>query len=193
MDEREILYLSDAAAFRDWLIANHASSSGVRLALSKKGTGIPSPTYPETVEVALCFGWIDGRRNALDDTYFLQLFTPRAPRSIWSQRNRDLVNALIASGDMTEAGMREIDRAKADGRWDAAYQPVSDKSLPDDLAAAIAANAEAAAFFETLNSQNRYALIFRTTNAKRPETRARRIAGFVTMLAAHETVYPQKR
>jgi uncharacterized protein YdeI (YjbR/CyaY-like superfamily) len=193
MDEREILYLSDAAAFRDWLVANHASSSGVRLALAKKGTGIASPTYPETVEVALCFGWIDGRRNALDDSYFLQLFTPRTPRSIWSQRNRDLVNALIASGDMTEAGIREIDRAKADGRWDAAYQPVSDKSLPDDLAAAIAANAEAAAFFETLNSQNRYALIFRTANAKRPETRARRIAGFVTMLAAHETIYPQMR
>jgi uncharacterized protein YdeI (YjbR/CyaY-like superfamily) len=193
MDEREILYPVDAAAFRDWLTANHASSPGVRLALAKKSSGLPSPTHPEALEVALCFGWIDGRRNALDDTHFLQLFTPRTPRSIWSQRNRDLVTALVASGDMTEAGMREIDRAKADGRWDAAYQPVSDKSLPDDLAAAIAANAEAAAFFETLTSQNRYALIFRTANAKRPETRARRIAGFVTMLAAHETVYPQKR
>lgn len=191
MEEREIHYFTDAAEFRAWLAGHHDSSTGIRLAVAKKGSGHSSPSYAEAVDVALCFGWIDGRRNSLDDTHFLQLFTPRTQRSIWSQRNRDLVAALIASGDMTEAGMREVERAKADGRWDAAYQRVSDKTLPDDLAEAIAANPEAAAFFETLTSQNRFALIFRVSNVKRAETRARRIADFVEMLAAHETVYPQ--
>jgi uncharacterized protein YdeI (YjbR/CyaY-like superfamily) len=191
MDEREILYHSDAAEFRAWLAAHHDSSTGVQLAVAKKGSGHTSPSYAEAVKIALCFGWIDGRRNSLDDTHFLQLFTPRKPRSIWSQRNRDIVAELIASGEMTEAGMREVERARADGRWDAAYQRVSDKTLPDDFAAALAANPEAATFFETLTSQNRYAVIFRISNVKRAETRARRIAGFIEMLAAHETVYPQ--
>jgi uncharacterized protein YdeI (YjbR/CyaY-like superfamily) len=193
MPDHETIYPESAAEWRDWLRANHADAAGIRLALAKKGSGLPSPDWDQAVRVALCFGWIDGRRNALDETHFLQSFTPRKPRSTWSQRNRDLVAELIASGDMTEAGMREVERAKADGRWDAAYQRVSDKSVPDDLAAAIAADPEAAAFFETLTSQNRFAIVFRTSNARRPETRARRIADFVAMLARHETVYPQKR
>jgi uncharacterized protein YdeI (YjbR/CyaY-like superfamily) len=192
MGEHETIYVEDAAAWRAWLAAHHDQAAGIRLALAKKGSGLPSPSHDEAVQVALCFGWIDGRRNALDETHFLQTFTPRSSRSIWSQRNRDLIAALIESGDMTEAGMREVDRAKADGRWDAAYQRVSDKTLPEDLEAALAAHPEAAAFFETLSSQNRYAIVFRTTNAKRPETRARRIADFVAMLARGETVYPQK-
>jgi len=192
MAEHETIYPESAAHWREWLQEHHGDRAGVRLALAKKGTGLPSPDWDEAVRVALCFGWIDGRRNALDETHFLQSFTPRKPRSTWSQRNRDLVAELIASGDMTEAGMLEVDRAKADGRWDAAYQRVSDKSLPDDLAAAIAANPEAAAFFEKLTSQNRFAIVFRTSNARRPETRARRIADFVAMLERHETVYPQK-
>jgi uncharacterized protein YdeI (YjbR/CyaY-like superfamily) len=192
MAEHETIYPESAAHWREWLQEHHGDRVGVRLALAKKGTGLPSPDWDEAVRVALCFGWIDGRRNALDETHFLQSFTPRKPRSTWSQRNRDLVAELIASGDMTEAGMLEVDRAKADGRWDAAYQRVSDKSLPDDLAAAIAANPEAAAFFEKLTSQNRFAIVFRTSNARRPETRARRIADFVAMLERHETVYPQK-
>jgi len=192
MAEHETIYPESAAHWREWLQEHHGDRVGVRLALAKKGTGLPSPDWDEAVRVALCFGWIDGRRNALDETHFLQSFTPRKPRSTWSQRNRDLVAELIASGDMTEAGMLEVDRAKADGRWDAAYQRASDKSLPDDLAAAIAANPEAAAFFEMLTSQNRFAIVFRTSNARRPETRARRIADFVAMLERHETVYPQK-
>jgi uncharacterized protein YdeI (YjbR/CyaY-like superfamily) len=192
MGEHETIYVEDAAAWRAWLAAHHDEAAGIRLALAKKGSRLPSPSHDEAVQVALCFGWIDGRRNALDETHFLQTFTPRSARSIWSQRNRDLIAALIESGDMTEAGMREVDRAKADGRWDAAYQRVSDKTLPDDLEAALAAHPEAAAFFETLSSQNRFAIVFRTTNAKRPETRARRIADFVAMLARRETVYPQK-
>ena len=187
MAELPILYLDDAHAWRAWLAANHADSEGVRLAIAKKGGGRTSPTYAEAVDEALCFGWIDARRNSLDEAHYLQSFVPRTRRSVWSQRNRELVAALIASGRMTEAGQREIDRAQADGRWDAAYQRQSDRTLPDDLAAAIAANPEAAAFFETISSQNRYSIVYRTTNAKRPETRARRIAGFVDMLARHET------
>jgi uncharacterized protein YdeI (YjbR/CyaY-like superfamily) len=192
MSEHETIYPTSAAEWREWLLAHHRDRAGVRLALAKKGSGLPSPDWDQAVRVALCFGWIDGRRNALDETHFLQSFTPRKPRSTWSQRNRDLVAELIASGDMTEAGMLEVDRAKADGRWEAAYQRVSDKSLPDDLAGAIAANPEAAAFFEKLTSQNRFAIVFRTSNARRPETRARRIADFVAMLERHETIYPQK-
>ncbi|WP_223692422.1 YdeI/OmpD-associated family protein [Leifsonia poae] len=191
MADFETIYPLSAAEWRSWLADHHDDTAGIRLAVAKKGSGHTSPDWDEAVRVALCFGWIDGRRNALDDTHFLQSFTPRRPRSTWSQRNRDLVAELIASGDMTEAGMREVDRAKADGRWDAAYQRVSDKTVPDDLARALAANPEAAAFFETLTSQNRFSIVYRTTNAKRPETRARRIADFVAMLARHETVYPQ--
>lgn len=193
MAELDTIYPRSPTEWRAWLADHHGDTPGIRLAVAKKGSGHSSPDWDQAVRVALCFGWIDGRRNALDDTHFLQTFTPRRARSTWSQRNRDLVAELIASGDMTEAGMREVERAKADGRWDAAYQRVSDKTLPDDLAQAIAANAEAAAFFETLTSQNRYAIVFRVTNAKRAETRARRIADFVAMLARNETVYPQKR
>lgn len=189
MGETPILYLDDAAAWHGWLEENHARSEGVRLAIAKKGGGRTSPTYAEAVDEALCFGWIDARRNSFDDAHYLQTFVPRTRRSVWSQRNRELVAALIAAGRMTPAGQREVDRAKEDGRWDAAYQRQSDRSLPDDLASAIAANPEAAAFFETISSQNRYSIVYRTTNAKRPETRARRIAEFVAMLARHETIY----
>ena len=173
MGELPILYLDDALAWHAWLLENHAESGGVRLAIAKKGSGRRSPTYAE----------------AVDEAHYLQSFVTRTRRSVWSQRNRELVAALIESGRMTEAGQREIDRAKEDGRWDAAYQRQSDRTLPDDLAAAIAADPDAAAFFETLTSQNRYAIVYRTTNAKRPETRARRIADFVAMLARHETIY----
>lgn len=189
MAEHEILYIADAAAWREWLEQNHDSAAGVRLAIAKKNSGHSSPSYAEAVDGALCFGWIDGRRNSFDETHFLQLFTPRGARSIWSQRNRDLVAGLIESGAMTDAGMREIDRAKADGRWEAAYQRQSDKTVPDDLAAAIAANPDAAAFFETLSGQNRFAIIFRTSTAKRADTRARRIAAFVEQLARGETIH----
>jgi uncharacterized protein YdeI (YjbR/CyaY-like superfamily) len=163
----------------------------VRLAIAKKGSAHTTVTHLEALDVALCHGWIDARRNSFDDDYFLQTFTPRRSRSLWSQINRVKVAALIEAGRMREGGFREIERAKADGRWEAAYASSKNIEVPDDLAAALDANPEAKAFFATLSAQNRYAILFRTVNAKRPDTRARRIATFVAQLAAHETVYPQ--
>ena len=193
MTEYETLYVPDEAAWRAWLEKHGESVAGVRLAIAKKGGAGASATYGEAVNQALCFGWIDGPKASLDADHYLQTFTPRRARSIWSARNRELVDELIASGQMTAPGLREVERARADGRWDAAYQRGSDRTVPDDLAAALAANPEAAAFFETLTAQNRYAIVFRTTTAKRAETRARRIGQFVDMLAKGETIYPQKR
>ena len=193
MTEYETLYVADEAAWRAWLETHGESVAGVRLAIAKKGGAGASATYAEAVNQALCFGWIDGPKASLDADHYLQTFTPRRARSIWSARNRELVDELIASGRMTAPGLREVERAQADGRWDAAYQRGSDRTVPDDLAAALAANPEAAAFFETLTAQNRYAIVFRTTTAKRAETRARRIGQFVEMLAKGETIYPQKR
>ncbi len=189
-DGREILYVDTVAEWADWLDAHHDDTDGVRLAIVKKSAG-GTAAYGEYLDVALCYGWIDGRRNSLDDNRFLQLFTPRTKTSIWSQRNRDHIARLSAEGAMKPAGLAEVERAKADGRWQSAYAPQSTADIPDDLAAALAANPEAAAFFTTLNSQNRYSILFRTMNAKRPETRARNIEKFVGMLARHETIYPQ--
>lgn len=190
--ERELLVFSSAAEWRAWLEVHGAESTGVQLALGKKGSGIPSVSYLEALETALCFGWIDGQRNRLDETHFRQLYTPRGPRSIWSQINRDRVQALIDAGLMTPAGLAEIDRAKADGRWEAAYAPASTITVPDDLAAALAASPAALALFEQLDSANRYAMLFRIANVKRAETRERKIVTYVEMLARGETLYPRK-
>lgn len=192
MVDYETLYVRDEPEWRAWLAANQGDVPGVRLAIAKKGGTGASPSYAQAVNQALCFGWIDGPKASLDEHHYLQTFTPRRPRSIWSKRNRDLVDELIASGEMTASGLREVERAKEDGRWDAAYQPGSDRTVPDDLALALSNNPEAAAFFETISGQNRYAIVFRTTTAKRADTRARRIAEFVDMLARHETLYPRK-
>jgi uncharacterized protein YdeI (YjbR/CyaY-like superfamily) len=178
--------------WEEWLAANHGSAPGIRMLVAKKGSGIPSLTITEALDVALCYGWIDGVRNGIDDKWYLQTYTPRRSRSLWSQVNQGKVAALIEAGRMQPAGHAEIERAKADGRWDAAYAPVRNSEVPDDLAAAIAASPRAAEFFPQLTSQNRFALVFRTNNAKRAETRARRIADFVAMLERGETVYPQK-
>ncbi|MCW2621533.1 MAG: hypothetical protein JWL64_1135 [Frankiales bacterium] len=191
MSEREILHCADAAAWERWLAEHHADSPGVRLAIAKKGSGVASVGYADAVEVALCWGWIDGRRDRLDEVHFLQGFSPRRPRSIWSQVNRDKVAALTAEGRMQPAGQAEVDRAKADGRWDAAYASQRTSAVPDDLQAALDADPAAAAFFATLNSQNRYAILFRTGSVKKAETRARKIAEYVAMLARGETIYPQ--
>jgi uncharacterized protein YdeI (YjbR/CyaY-like superfamily) len=190
-DDYEHLRFPDAAAWEAWLTENAESRDGVRLLIAKKSSADTTVSHLEALDVALCHGWIDGRRNALDDDYFLQTFTPRRARSLWSQVNRDKVAALIEEGRMREGGHREIERAKADGRWDAAYASSKNIEVPGDLAAALDANPEAREFFGTLTSQNRYAILFRVHNAKRPETRARRIADFVAQLARHETVYPQ--
>ena len=182
-----------AAAWEDWLEANHRDSPGVRIAVAKKGSGVESVHYPEVLEVAICFGWIDGRRERLDEIRFLQRFTPRRARSRWSQINREKAEALIAAGRMREAGLAEVERARGDGRWEAAYEGQASAGVPEDLQRELASRPQAAAFFAGLSSQNRYAIVYRLHEAKRPETRARRLAQFVAMLEAGETLHPQRR
>ena len=173
-----------------WLEEEHATSKGVWLKIAKKGSGIESVTFPEALDAALCYGWIDGQRDRFDERFYLQRFTPRRPRSKWSQVNREKVAKLVEAGRMRPAGLREVERAKADGRWDAAYAPQSAATVPDDLRLALEENERAREFFETLNSTNRYAILFRIEDAKKPETRARRIAKYVAMLADGEKLYP---
>jgi uncharacterized protein YdeI (YjbR/CyaY-like superfamily) len=186
----ELLHFDDAAAWERWLMKAHASSSGVWLRMAKKGAERASVSHAEALEVALCYGWIDAMRRNDGPHHWLQRFTPRTTRSIWSKINRDKVQALIAAGRMKPAGQREIDRARADGRWDAAYDSGRTSAIPPDLQAAFDANPRAAAFFATLDSTNRYAVLFRLQTAKRPETRARRLSQFVEMLARGEKLHP---
>ena len=186
--------MRDALGWRRWLEAHHGASDGVWLVLARKGTTRPtSLTYDEALMDALCFGWIDGQTRTRDDTTYRRRFTPRRSTSTWSRRNVGLVEQLRAEGRMRPAGEAEVERAMADGRWQSAYAGAASRDVPDDLAAAIAADPRAQAMFDVLTSTNRYAIVFRTTQAKTPATRTRRIAGFVEMLARGETVYPQKR
>ena len=159
--------------------------------MAKKDAGIESVRYPEVLETALCFGWIDGRREALDELRFLQRFTPRRARSRWSRINREKAERLIEQGRMRPAGLAEVERAKADGRWEAAYEGQKRITVPDDLQRELDARPEAKAFFAALSSQNRYAILYRLQDARRPETRARRLERFVAMLEAGEAIYPQ--
>jgi uncharacterized protein YdeI (YjbR/CyaY-like superfamily) len=184
------LPFESAEAWDSWLAENHDSAPGVWAKLAKKASGVPSVGYPEVLDIAISYGWIDGQRQALDDTHYLQKFTPRGPRSRWSKINCDKATRMIESGEMKPAGLREVERAKADGRWDAAYEGQRTAKVPDDLQAALDANPAAKQFYATLNSQNRYAVVYRVNDAKRPETRARRIAQFVEMLAKGEKLYP---
>jgi len=190
-DEPAAIAFASAREWEEWLEANHAVAAGVWVKIAKKGTGIESVRYPEVLESALCFGWIDARREALDDTYFLQRFTPRQARSRWSTINRDKVEQLTAAGRMRPAGLAEVERAKADGRWDAAYEGQRRMAVPDDLQRELDARPQAKAFFAQLTRQNRYAILYRLNDAKKPETRARRLATFVAMLEAGETIHPQ--
>ena len=188
------LIVRDAAAWRAWLAEHHADPTGVWLVLAKKGTENPtSLTYDQALEEALCHGWIDGQARRRDEATYRQRFTPRRKRSAWSKRNTGIAERLHAEGRMHPAGQAEVERAKADGRWDAAYAGQASIEVPPDLAEALAAEPKAQAMFEALNSQNRYAVLYRITTAKRSDTRARRIEQFVAMLARGETVYPQKR
>lgn len=164
---------------------------GVRLRLRKKASMRPGITYPEALDSALCFGWVDGQLSSLDGDYHLQVFTPRRPRSPWSQRNRDHVARLTAAGRMRPAGLAEVERARADGRWDAAYRQ-KDAPVPPDLQTALDASAKAAAAFAGLSAQNRFAILFRVGNAKRATTREARIATFIAMLERDETLHPQR-
>jgi uncharacterized protein YdeI (YjbR/CyaY-like superfamily) len=173
-----------------WLTANHASSAGVWIKMAKKDSGIESVRYPEVLESALCFGWIDGRREALDERYFLQRYTPRRARSRWSRINREKAQLLMEGGRMRPSGLAEVQRAKADGRWAAAYAGQKSIAVPDDLQHELDARPGAKAFFAGLSSRNRYAILYRLQDAKKPETRARRLAQFVAMLEAGETIHP---
>src|SRR4051812_21629612 len=178
-----MIAFASEAEWRRWLGKQHAVSPGVWLKIAKKNADITTVTYDEAIEVALCYGWIDGQKKSYDDTHWLQRFTPRRPRSRWSQINRDKAERLIATKKMKAAGREEVDRAKADGRWDAAYAGSRTMTIPDDLQQALACNKKAMSFFTTLDSANRYAILYRVQDAKRPETRAKRIATFVQMLS----------
>jgi uncharacterized protein YdeI (YjbR/CyaY-like superfamily) len=173
-----------------WLAKQHRTSRGVWIRMAKKATGVPSITHPEALDVALCYGWIDGTRKGESATTFLQKFGPRAKRSTWSKINREKVQALIDAGRMKPAGAAEIERAKQDGRWEAAYDSQKNMQMPPDLEAALAAKPRAKAEFAKLDSRNRFAILFRTHQAKKPETRAKRIADFVAMLSRGERIYP---
>jgi len=173
-----------------WLKKNHGKSAGVWLRLAKKGAGQASVSYQEALESALCYGWIDGQKKGDDENYWLQKFTPRSARSIWSKINRDKALLLAESSRMAPAGLKEIERAKADGRWEAAYDSASKSTVPADFQAALDASPRALAFFSTLDSGNRYALLFRIQTAKKPETRAKRIQDFTQMLERHEKFHP---
>jgi uncharacterized protein YdeI (YjbR/CyaY-like superfamily) len=187
------LVVADAAAWRRWLSAHHREEGGVLLVLAKKGTTAPtSLTYDEALEAALCFGWIDGQTRRRDERTYLQRFTPRRARSTWSKRNTGIAERLIAEGRMHAAGLAEIERARADGRWDAAYAGPASIEVPPDLLTALARRPRARAAFERLSGQNRYAVLYRVATAKRAETRARRIAAFVEQLERGETPYPQR-
>jgi uncharacterized protein YdeI (YjbR/CyaY-like superfamily) len=183
----EIVAFPHPAAWDAWLADHHQRHEGVWIRMAKKASGIPSLTHPEAIDVALCWGWIDGQRKGLDATWFLQKFTPRRKRSLWSRVNVAKVEALTAVGRMRPPGIAEIERAKADGRWDAAYAPATSAEVPDDLATALASGPEAKAFFETLTGANRYAILWRLMTAKTEKTRAARLEMIVAMLEAGET------
>ena len=188
--ELEILFFESPADWLAWLEENHASACGVWLRLAKKASSLFSVTYAEGVEGALCYGWIDGQSKKYDADSWLQKFTPRAKRSLWSKINRDKALQLIQDGAMQPAGLREVERAREDGRWDAAYDSPSQAPVPLDLQARLDASPAASECFALLSSQNRYAILFRLQTAKRPETRARRIEQFIAMLEQGEKLYP---
>jgi uncharacterized protein YdeI (YjbR/CyaY-like superfamily) len=173
-----------------WLDEHHANAPGVWLRLAKKAADLKSLSYAEALDVALCYGWIDGQKNSYDESSWLQKFTPRGPKSIWSKINREKAQQLIESGKMKPAGLKAIESAKHDGRWHAAYDSQSRATVPSDFQAALESNPEANAFFATLNSANRYAILFRIHTAKKPETRAKRIQEFIGMLERHEKLHP---
>lgn len=187
-----VTLFKSAKAFEAWLKKHHAASEGLWLQIAKRDAHEPSVTYPEAVEIALCWGWIDGQKQGLDDQHFLQRFTPRRARSVWSKINVDKAAALIEAGRMQAPGLAQIEAAKADGRWARAYDGARTSAVPEDLLAALEAEPKAKAFFATINAANRYAVLWRIQTAVKPETRAKRIAQLVEMLARGKTVHPSK-
>lgn len=188
--ELPILLFESQQKFADWLAENHDQSDGLWLKLAKKGADVPSVTYDEAVETALCYGWIDSQKKGFNESFWLQRFTPRKPKSIWSRINREKVEQLIASGQMRPAGLAAIELAMQNGRWDAAYDSQKTITIPDDFQAELEENPKAKAFFATLNSVNRYAILFRLQTARKAETRAKHIRQFVEMLERGEKIHP---
>jgi uncharacterized protein YdeI (YjbR/CyaY-like superfamily) len=184
----ETLSFVSPQEFREWLSRHAASSEGIWLKIAKKGSGLQSVTYQEALDAALCVGWIDGQKRPLDDAWWLQKFTPRRRNSPWSQRNRTRAEQLISEGRMQEAGLQEIEAAKRDGRWERSYAGQSTAEVPPDLAAALAREPKAAAFFETLSRGQRYSFIYRLQSLKRPETRAARVEQYIVLLRDHQTL-----
>jgi uncharacterized protein YdeI (YjbR/CyaY-like superfamily) len=191
-DDPPVKVFASQETWERWLDGNHAKAEGIWLKVAKKASGKRTVTVPEALEIALCYGWIDGQRKAFDEDYFLQRFTPRRLRSRWSKINRDSAAALIEQGKMRPPGLAEVERAKADGRWAAAYDSPTRMKPTPELLAALEASPKAKALFEELDSQNRYAILYRVHDAKRPETRSRRIEKFVEMLSRGETPYPRR-
>ncbi len=187
--EFPLIPVPSAAAWQTWIHEHNDDQSGVWLRLAKKGKAVPTVAYDDILDIALCYGWIDGQRKGLDDTYFLQKFTPRRPRSLWSRRNVDNVARLTAAGKMQPRGLAEVEAAKKDGRWEAAYDSQKNFQIPDDFLTAVENNEKAKTFFDTLNKTNKYAIAFRLTTAKRPETRRRRFDALLTMLEKGEKFY----
>jgi len=189
-DPLPVMTFESTDAWDAWLAAHHAGSPGLWLKIAKKGAASRTISYSDALDVALCHGWIDGQKGRLDDDYWRQRFTPRKPGSRWSKINTERAAALIESGRMRPAGLREVERAQADGRWEQAYESQSRIAVPEDLARALAANERAREFFATLDGANRYAILYRIGTAKRPETRAKRIDTFVAMLSEHKKIHP---
>jgi uncharacterized protein YdeI (YjbR/CyaY-like superfamily) len=188
-DDLPTLFFEAQAELEAWLEENHASSAGLWLKIAKKGSGVESVDYPQALELALCFGWIDSQKRGLDERHFLQRFTPRRPRGKWSRINRDKVERLIASGAMRPAGLAEVEAAQADGRWEAAYAGQRTAEIPEDLEQELNRSEAAREFFSTLDSANRYAILYRLEEAKKPETRQRRLRKFVGMLERGEKIH----
>ena len=189
-DDLPVLEFGSQAAWESWLDAHHAAAPGAWLKIAKKGSGADTVSYAEALEVAICYGWIDGQKDRLDDVHWLQRFTPRKPGGHWSRINTGKADELIKAGRMRPAGLREVELAQSDGRWEAAYAGQRAIAVPDDLQRELARNEAAREFFATLSGVNRYAILYRIAVVKRPETRARKIAQYVAMLAEHKTIYP---
>ena len=189
-DNLPIISFATQQEWEAWLTEHHTDTQGLWLKFAKKGTGIASLSYAEALEGALCYGWIDGQKAACDDRYWLQKFTPRRPKSIWSKVNCDKATVLLASSRMHSAGIQQVELAKADGRWEAAYESQSKITVPDDFQRELNNNPKAKEFFATLNSVNRYAILFRIQTAKKAETRSARIQKFIEMLANKQKLHP---
>ena len=188
--EQPVIAFETAEGWEAWLAKNHAESNGIWLRFFKKGTGIASINYAEALDEALCYGWIDGQGKSHDEQSYIQKFTPRRPRSVWSKRNTEHIRRLTNAGRMKPAGLAEVEAAKKDGRWARAYAPPSAATLPDDFVRELNKNKKAKAFFETLNKRNTYPITFRLENARKPETRERRLREILAMLERGEKFYP---